>query len=64
MADYVSIGEFGQGWTFFIHKIQVNEPKYGKFLCSDFSCSGCDDWLDCENQNRKVDNSKLFQLKK
>ena len=51
MADYVCIDQFRQGWTFFIEKIGI---LWGKFPCSEFSCSGCDDWLDCENQNRKV----------
>ena len=61
MADYVSIAEFAQGWTFFAKKIRVgSEYKWGKFACSDFSCSGCDDWLDCDNQNRKVNNLKLI----
>ena len=54
MADYVSIGEFDLGWTFFAKKVFL----YGDFPCSDFDCAGCDDWLDCENQNRKVKNTK------
>ena len=58
MADYVKIDEFDQGWTFFSKKIahesgtMVNE---GEFPCSKFSCSGCDDWIGCENRNRKVE---------
>ena len=32
------------------------DSKYGKFPCENFSCPGCDDWLDCEpNTNRKFD---------
>ena len=56
MADYVSIAELSQGWTFFIKK--MSDRSYGRFPCSDFGCSGCDDWLDCDNENRKV---KIFQ---
>ena len=56
MADYVSIDEFNQGWKFFIRKIKEDdEEKYGDFPCSNFSCSGCDDWLDSVNQNRNAD---------
>ena len=58
MADYVTIGEFAQGWTFFIDKI---DGDYGKFPCSDFACSGCDDWLDCDNQNRKVKKADFLK---
>ena len=54
MASYVSISEFAQGWNFFTKK--MDDEDYGKFPCSDFDCSGCDDWLDCDNQNRKVKN--------
>ena len=55
MAEYVSIGEFANGWTFFTKKLRCGDEKlYGKFLCSDFLCTGCDDWLNCDNQNRKV----------
>ena len=59
MSDYVSIDQFNQGWNFFTKQIDcyaVHEGKmWGKFPCSDFSCSGCDDWLDADNQNRNVD---------
>ena len=51
MSDYVSIAEFDQGWNFFTKEISYH---WGKFPCSDFSCPGCDDWLDAYNQNRKV----------
>ena len=54
--DYVSIDQFNQGWNFFTKKIAG--PGFGKFPCSSFSCSGCDDWLDADNQNRNVD--KLY----
>ena len=57
MADYVSIDEFKQGWTFFAKKIW---GRWGKYPCSKFSCSGCEDWLDCDNQNR---NSNKFEPK-
>ena len=60
MADYVTVEEFADGWNFFAVKMvynNLNEKKWGKFPCSDFSCSGCDDWLDCDNQNRKVHSS-------
>ena len=53
MASYVSINQFANGWTFFTQKMS---GEYGKFPCSDFACPGCDDWLDCDNQNRKVKN--------
>ena len=53
MANYVSINEFNQGWKFFAKK--MGNWEYGKFPCSSFSCSGCDDWLDADNQNRNVD---------
>ena len=60
MADYVSISEFAQGWTFYTEKISVGpEQRYGHFQCSNFDCSGCDDWLDCNNQNRTVTNSEI-----
>ena len=49
MNHFVSIDEFNQGWKFFTKKTY---GRYGKFPCSEFSCSGCDDWLDCENHNR------------
>ena len=56
MSDYVSIQEFNQGWNFFIKKINHGPHKmWGKFPCSEFSCSGCDDWLDADNQNRNDD---------
>ena len=63
MAEYVSVGEFSQGWNFFAKNICFDEEDEGdegdtacsgEFPCSDFSCSGCDDWLNCENQNRNV----------
>ena len=55
MADYVSIDEFNQGWNFFTKKIKFfGKETFGKFPCSQFSCSDCDDWLDADNQNRKV----------
>ena len=54
MASYVSVSEFAQEWTFFAKYVSLNME--GKFPCSDFSCSGCDDWLDSDNQNRKVKN--------
>ena len=66
MADYVSIDEFNQGWTFYTKTLSppledVNQPgfdwpDYGYFPCSEFSCYGCDDWLDAFNENRKVKN--------
>ena len=52
MSDYVSIDQFNQGWNFFAEEIS---GFWGKFPCSKFSCSGCDDWLDADNQNRNVD---------
>ena len=58
MSDYISIDQFNQGWNFFTKKITNYSDKVvfaGKFSCSDFSCSGCDDWLDADNQNRNVD---------
>ena len=58
MTNYVSSDEFNQGWEFFARKIKnggQGEVAFGKFSCADFSCSGCDDWLDADNQNRKVD---------
>ena len=56
MADYVSVDQFSEGWNFFIKKIYEDEEyRWGKFPCSSFSCSGCDDWLDADNQNRNVD---------
>ena len=59
MADYVSIDEFNQGWTFFTKKIDVfSEKKYGEFPCSKFSCSGCHDWLHVDYQNRNVQESQ------
>ena len=57
MSDHVSIDEFNQGWKFFAKKITNYSAEVvypGKFPCSDFSCSGCDDWLDADNQNRNV----------
>ena len=57
MARYVSINQFDNGWTFFAKKIETYSYGYncdGKFPCSDYACSGCDDWLDSDNQNRKV----------
>ena len=66
MADYVSIDEFNNGWTFFIKKIKHGkERRWGTFPCSDFSCSetDCNDWLDCDNQNRNVIKFKLMQLR-
>ena len=30
----------------------------GDFSCAKFRCSGCDDWLDADNQNRIVDKLK------
>ena len=60
MTEYASIDEFNRGWKFFIKKIQQERQgwnmKYGEFPCSTFSCTGCDDWLDSENQNRNVHN--------
>ena len=57
--DYVSIAEFNQGWNFFAKKVDCRGfrggEKWGNFSCSEFSCSGCDDWLDADNQNRNVD---------
>ena len=53
MAEYISVDEFDQGWNFFTKKIW---GRWGKFPCSKFSCSGCDDWLDSENQNRNSNN--------
>ena len=58
--DYVSIDQFNRGWNFFTKEIKDNEGNLvyiGKFPCSEFSCTvtGCDDWLDAENQNRNVD---------
>ena len=53
MSDYVSIDQFNRGWNFFTKK--VYDPfMSGKFPCSDFSCPGCDDWLDADNENRNV----------
>ena len=59
MSDYISIAEFNQGWNFFIKKVDDYGFNYmlGKFPCSEFSCSGCDDWLDADNQNRNVDKN-------
>lgn len=60
MADYVSIDEFNSGWTFFTKYISgaasegVGGIPNGKFPCSYYSCSGCDDWLDTDNTNRNV----------
>ena len=51
--DYVSIDQFNQGWNFFTKDCD-SEYMDGKFPCSEFSCSGCDDWLDADNQNRNV----------
>ena len=56
--DYVSIDQFNQGWNFFAKAIKYdggNVAFPGKFPCSSFSCSGCDDWLDADNQNRNVE---------
>ena len=52
MADNISIDDFNQGWNFFIKKIGDN---WGSFSCSEFSCPGCDDWLNADNQNRNVE---------
>ena len=52
MADYVLINQFNQGWKFFTKKVEHIE---GKFPCSEFACSGCDDWLDAEKENRNAD---------
>ena len=61
IGGYMTISDFAQGWTFFTKEISNNNEKYGKFPCSDFSCSGCDDWLDCGNQDRNVTKvSTLF----
>ena len=67
MADYISIDEFSRGWKFFTKKMKLSldetfildfhhstEDKYGRFPCSQYLCSGCDDWLDAENQNRNA----------
>ena len=62
MAEYVSIREFAQGWNYFTKKIKVIVPQYGKFPCSDFSCSDCDDWLDCDSQNRNVKIQKFYDI--
>ena len=51
MSNYASINEFSQGWNFFTKNI---DGDWGKFPCSEFACSGCDDWLDADNQNRNV----------
>ena len=61
MADYVTVDSFKQGWDFFTKKIYVAGvgDEWGKFPCSDFACSGCNDWLDCDKPNRKV--TKIFQ---
>ena len=53
MSDYVTIDQFNQGWNFFVRKIGY---WWGRFPCSNFSCSGCDDWLDADRHNRKVKN--------
>ena len=55
--DYVSIDQFNQGWKFFAKKIEDDGETFhaGKFPCSEFSCLGCDDWLDADNHNRNVD---------
>ena len=58
--DYVSIDQFNQDWKFFARKIvrSKRETKHdGKFPCSEFSCTvpECDDWLDAEKHNRKVE---------
>lgn len=37
-----------------------NRVSWGKFPCSDFSCAGCDDWLNCYHQNRKVNKLKTW----
>ena len=61
MAEYVTIREFAQGWTFFARKIMYDDFVMvvdGTFPCVDFACSGCDDWLHSDNQNRKVENLK------
>ena len=56
MSDYVTISEFSKGWKIFIEKItHYREKKWGTFPCSAFSCSGCDDWLDADKENRNVD---------
>ena len=62
MADYVSVDSFKQGWNFFTKKIYVEGMgyRYGKFLCSDFACSGCNDWLDCDKPNRKVNTNFII----
>ena len=65
MAEYVTIREFAQGWTFFARKIMYDDFVMvvdGTFPCVDFACSGCDDWLHSDNQNRKVEKfkSKFF----
>ena len=57
MADYVSVDQFNHGWSFFAKKIKTRlELRWGKFPCLKFSCSGCDDWLDADNQNRNIDS--------
>ena len=58
MTNDVSIDEFNQGWDFFARKIKNGHQglvAFGKFPCADFLCSGCDDWLDADNQNRNID---------
>ena len=57
MAEYVSIDDFEQGWTFFAKK---TSNYYGNFSCFNLLCSGCDDWLDCESQNRETCNTYTY----
>ena len=57
MADYVSIEDFNQGWNFFVRQItDGSEKKHGLFCCFEFECTGCDDWLNVNYENRNVNN--------
>ena len=65
MTNYVSIDEFNQGWEFFARKIKNGTDRLwkGDFSCAKFRCSGCDDWLDADNQNRIVDKLQRKKTK-
>ena len=59
MSDNILIDDFKRNWTFFMKKVSNGYP--GEFLqsrfdCSSFSCRGCNDWLDGDNENRNFNN--------
>ena len=55
MADYISMDAFNKGWSFYVKQItDGSEKKYGLFRCYQFECTGCDDWLSINYENRNV----------